>query len=717
MLILNHTYDAKRYSPLVHQSQPELKVGSLAYDDYWDEQDYYCINGYTPKGMPSITGEHYFYLNMCRIEMLPQGARRKKDYNPYYRELDARLFKETYEAKKYKYGLIIGKPRRVGLSWFGTLQMVYEMLFTKAARVGICAGKQDKADAFYAKVMYMLKYIRDEYKVARLKKDDKILKLGYHDIINKQKEECGLLSEMLIRTMFVDSAGFEGESLALAIFEEAGLFQNLIQSYKSTEPCFREGANQFGTPLIYGTGGEIDKGAKGYMEMWNEAHAYNLKKIFIPADEYYPGDGEEDPVTKIKKSFFDISTGKTDSEAARKHILAEREKAKKSKDGYIKHIQNYPLKESEIFIKTTGGILDRAKLNDQYQRWSEGECPYDLQIGRLEWVDDEMTKILVSRTKDIKQATKIRVERGSKVKWVNDKRGYIKKIADPINKDGMAHKPDIAGCDSYDDEIAEGTGSLGATVVYRTYAGPSRPYNMPIAVLSERGDSSNDDTFYENNVKMAVYYNYELLIEYSKIAIDKYFKDVSAQKYLKKKPDLRKEVLNSKARNEFGFRMSPEAKKIVTKLLKNEVNQNVGSIWFDNLLIDLMDYGEKNTDMAMALGLCLVYKLEIFDDILEEYEDEEYYGSNNNVLDQMTYYDIDENGNVQIKHYGFETFESYVPEYEDSSKMTELEMLESQKRKNEDMRLRHQASINHKEYRDNAIQKFLENELSRSNRN
>jgi hypothetical protein len=40
----------------------------------------------------------------------------------------------------------------------------------------------------------------------------------------------------------------------------------------------------------------------------------------------------------------------------------------------------------------------------------------------------------------------------------------------------------------------------GATVVLELYAGPSREYNLPICILAERGDSSNDDTFYENNV-------------------------------------------------------------------------------------------------------------------------------------------------------------------------------------------------------------------------
>lgn len=720
MLILDHTFDAKRFSPLVYDQKvidhyTKLQPGTLAYDDFWDEQDERCLFGYKPKGMHDITGEHYFYLNMTKIEMLPQhltGRRRKMAYSPYYRELDNRLFKETADAKKNGHGLIIAKPRRVGLSWFGSNQITYEMLFSKQNRVGICAGKQDKADAFYAKVMYILKNIRDEYKVARLKKDDKILKLGYIDYINKQKEEFGLLSEMLIRTMFVDSAGFEGESLTLAIFEEAGLFQNLIQSFKSTEPCFREGGIQFGTPLIYGTGGEIDKGAKGYMEMWNSAASYNLHKVFIPADEYYPGDGEVDEKGNKGASFFDLRTGQTDREAARKHILAEREKARKSKDGYVKHVQNYPLKDTEVFLKTSGGLLNRALLADQQIRISEGDCPYELRTGRLEWVDDEITIKLI-QNKDTKAAAKIRISRGSKLKWVDDPRGTIQRIADPINKDDMVHKPDIGGCDSYDEEVAnEENASKGATVIYRTYAGPSKDYNLPIAVLLERGDSSNDDTFYENTLKLTLYYNIELLFEYSKIAIEGYFKDVGAEKYLKRRPDLRKEMVNTKAKNEYGLRMPKEVKQIVTKLLKSEVEKNSRNIWFESLLFDLMDYGDKNTDAAMAFGICLVYKMEMFDDIVDEYEDEYYYG-HENVLDSMSYWDVDEYGNVTLRTYGGLEIDEHLEIFNPENDLDEIDRIAYVKKKKEQQEERAQAFKDVAEIRKESFKNLIRDEILR----
>jgi hypothetical protein len=653
--ILDHTYDAKRFSPLVYDEKiikysHSLRQGTLAYDDFWDDQDDKCIFGFKPKGMNDITGEHYFHLNMNKIEMLVQGENRKRMHSPYYRELDNRLFKITYDAKKNHYGIIVGKPRRVGLSEFGATQMEYELLFHLKNRVGICAGKQDKADGFYDKVLSLLKNVRPEYASARLFKNDKSMKLGYTDIVNKQSLECGLESEMLIRTMFVDSAGFEGASMSVVIFEEAGLFPNIVQSYKSTEPCFKEGALQFGTPLIYGTGGQIEKGSKGYLEMWENHAAYNLEKVFIPAYEYYPGDGEIDEKTKIQgPSFFDLKTGRTDQEAALKHIIEQRKIASKSKEGITKHIQSYPIKESEIFIKSKGGILDRRLLNNQLMVIEEGHCPYDLRRGGLEWVDDEQTIKLLNRCKDTKEKVKLRLSKGSKVRWVDNPEGVIQKIVDPINNDDMDHKPDIAGCDSYDEQVEENTGSDGATVVFRTYAGPSREYNLPICILAERGDSSNDDTFYENNVKMAVYWNYLLLVEYSKIAIINYFIDVGAERYLKERPDLRKELGTSKAKNEYGQRMTTDVKTLGTKLLKAEVVNNSENIWFRNALLDLIDYGDTNTDISMAYVMVLLYKLEIFGEIVDETED---FDDGQNIFDAMAYYDVDKKGNVIIKTYG-----------------------------------------------------------------
>ena len=146
-------FNSDKYRPLVLKEIPDFKPGTLAYDDYWDKQDDRCIKGFKPSPyMPKISGRHYFYLNMTKIKLLKTGASGKSFDYPFYRELDRRLYNEITDARKNRYGLIIGKPRRVGLSYVGTNSSGYELLFNRDAEIGVAAGQEDKALDFYDKV-------------------------------------------------------------------------------------------------------------------------------------------------------------------------------------------------------------------------------------------------------------------------------------------------------------------------------------------------------------------------------------------------------------------------------------------------------------------------------------------------------------------------------------------------------------------------------------
>ena len=128
------SWDPKKYQPMVYNERVKhlaetLRPGTLDYDDFWDEMDYHCIFGFQPKGMPRITGRHFYYLNFTQIEAMPKGSRRKRKMNPFYRDLDHWLFLEFEAAAKYGYGLIVGKPRRVGLSEFGVVNAIYDITF------------------------------------------------------------------------------------------------------------------------------------------------------------------------------------------------------------------------------------------------------------------------------------------------------------------------------------------------------------------------------------------------------------------------------------------------------------------------------------------------------------------------------------------------------------------------------------------------------------
>lgn len=644
-------FDSKLYAPLVHDDIPDYSPGTIAYDDFWDEQDNRCLNGYKPtRFMPKITKEHYFYLNNAKIELLQPGATRKSAGHPFYRELDRRLFNAIDGAKKGGYGLIVGKPRRIGLSWAGTASTAHELLFNLEGKVGVAAGMENKAADFYEKIKYMFDKMRPEYKTGIIKKNKELFKIGYEYTENKQALEGGICSEMYIKTFFAKPTGFEGKSLNMVIFEEAGLFEDIIASYKSTLPCFREGARQFGTPLIYGTGGDIEKGSKGYQSMWKDHKKYNLEKVFIPAFEYYPGDGIEDKETGKRISFFDFKTGRTNQKAAYEHIMAER-KVMEGADGYIKHVQSYPVEEADIFIKTSGGLLNRKYLNTQLRNLDN--CPYEIKRGTLEWTTNDLTTIRKAETaRTLKELDKIHFKRGSKIKFVEDENGTVVKILDPLkNSKGLGYNADIGGSDSYDEEMAQEErehASSGSTIIYRTFAGLNEANDTPVCYVVDRGDGSADDTFYSTSLRMAVFYDTQILVEYTKIAIINYFKDCDAQEHLREKPDL--EGYESKASNKYGWKVSNQyAKAIITKLLKAEINLNWSNYWFKELLLDLINYGDENTDLAMALGMCMVYKLDLFGEITDGVEDDP---GDGNLLNDLGHWQRNHEGTYEYMTYG-----------------------------------------------------------------
>ena len=105
---------------------------------------------------------------------------------------------------------------------------------------------------------------------------------------------------------------FKGERVAIMVFEEAGEFKHLKKAYMSSKACFMAGDIQFGVPIVGGTGGDITRASKDFMDMYYSSDAYNLVKMFIPANRAYYG-------------FFDIKTGEEKQEQAKEKLTLERE--------------------------------------------------------------------------------------------------------------------------------------------------------------------------------------------------------------------------------------------------------------------------------------------------------------------------------------------------------------------------------------------------------
>jgi|TARA_R100001594_G_scaffold25204_2_gene49364 hypothetical protein len=572
--------DPDKYRPVAVKGLPDLPQDSLSYQEWWNEQLDRCLNGYKPHGMKKISGKYYFYLNFYWIlgNSGDGKSARKTLIHPWYRDMDHEYFDLFEDCQINNHGMIVVKARDKGFSYMNSGLLAHEYTFYPHSEVGIGAGLQITANAFFDKVKKGLNSLHQNFKHSVLKDTEDMLRSGFkRKNVDGKWETGGYQSLIHCRTMDNPDV-FKGERLSTMIFEEAGEFKSLLKAYMASKACFMDGDIQFGVPVIGGTGGDIEKASKDFMELYYNAEAFNLTPMFIPATKAYFG-------------FFDIKTGVSDAEGAEKKLEEERELLRQSGkvDAYNLHIQNYPLVVEEAFLKTKNARFDISLINAQRSRiLSTKELETQIEKGNLEWVIDEDGKT-------------------DRVKWVPDINGTINILLHP--KPGF-NNLDIGGIDSYDQDEAGASKSKGSAIIYRRFLSVDEPSDLVVAEYTDRPRTAMD--FWDNCLKLAVYYNAKMLIEYTKIGILDYFKRMGAIKYLKEKPKSA-HTPHTTVRNRYGVHMNKQVKALLEQVVDTYVKDSVEDIWFMELLNELADYGYRNTDRAMAFGLCLIHSLDIFE--------------------------------------------------------------------------------------------------------
>ena len=399
---------------------------------------------------------------------------------------------------------------------------------------------------------------------------------------------------------------FKGERVSLMIFEEAGEFKHLKNAYMSSKACFMDGNLQFGVPVVGGTGGDITKASKDFMDMYYEHDAYNLVPMFIPASRAYYG-------------FFDVKTGDEFVQEAKDELLEERDTiaASGDREAYNLHIQNYPLTIQEAFLNTKTARFDNSLLNAQRSRiLASKDYRSQIQSGFLDWEFDQDEQFVV--------------------RWRPHPEGPYKILHHPQEE---YNHLDIGGIDSYDQDQAGASDSLGSAIIYRRFLDTEHAHDLVVAEYTDRPEKKED--FWDGCLKLAIYYNAKMLVEYTKIGILDYFKRMNALKYLKEKPESAHNP-GTKTRNRYGVHMNKQVKALMEDLIDDYIRESVEDIWFLDLIEELSVYGTKNTDRAIAFGLCLIHNVDNYRvqaSVKEEINDD--WG--------FTYYKLDRNG-IPQKH-------------------------------------------------------------------
>ena len=593
-------------------------IGTPEYETFWSEQLYRCINGYNTGGI-FIPGRFYYYMNFNNMNTV-HGI-----ITPDFCDMHLELCYIIEWCKANGKNLIIGKKRRAGISEFTQKAVIdYGYRFNEVYQAGIAAGQKKYAEHFMTKWEDSEALLQPEFKINSLLNNPDEVVSGYELIENGKTTLKNNACKIFVRTMHNNPNMFKGLFLNDVVAEESGEFENLCEFISATNDCLMDGDTQIGTFMIYGTGGNINKGSKDFKKVWENPNDYNAVKYLITGDRFkkpfYGGAtrfGKDVSVTPnlLKKYKPYQIIGMEDTEAAMENIMAERERLKKGElKKYMEHLQNNPINESEIFRKMFSNNFDIQKINEQQDQITINKNKYSKW--KLEWVtNDKLERVTPLRVKAIP------------AKDIDDESECIL-ILDEYHPDKKYKNLYVGGIDPYDQDKGVSK-SLGAMCVITRSNPFGIPFNMPVAVISTR--PKRKEIFFDMCLKLSVYYDLignTLGDKASSSGIINWYKDSNCMKYLAPRPT-KFESMNSEQSHEFWVSLNSYSRPLMVGAMQTAIHDHVQNIWFPELINQLGNFDEveigSDNDLADAYGIALMQSISLNvaprDDTFREKED------------------------------------------------------------------------------------------------
>jgi hypothetical protein len=594
-------------------------IGTTEYETFWAEQLYRCINGYQTGGI-FIPGRFYYYMNFNNMNTV-HGI-----ITPDFCDMHLELCYIIEWCKANGKNLIIGKKRRAGISEFTQKAVIdHGYRFSESYQAGIAAGQKKYAEDFMTKWEDSEALLQSEFRVNSLLNNPDEVVSGYELMDGGKTTLKNNACKIFVRTMHNNPNMFKGLFLNDVVAEESGEFENLCEFISATNDCLMDGDTQVGMFMIYGTGGNINKGSKDFKKVWENPNDYNAVKYLITGDRFkkpfYGGAtrfGKDVSVTPnlLKKYKPYQIIGMEDTEAAMENIMEERERLKKGDlKKYMEHLQNNPINEAEIFRKMFSNNFDIQKINAQQDEITVNKNKYSKW--KLEWVTKEGT---------LERVNPLRVK-AIPAKDTDDEGDCIL-ILDEYHPDKKYKNLYVGGIDPYDQDKGVSK-SLGAMCVMTRPNTFGIPFNMPVAVICTR--PKRKEIFFDMCLKLSVYYDLvgnTLGDKAGSSGIIKWYENHNCMRYLAPRPK-KFESMNSEQSHEFWVSLNTYSRPLMVGAMQTSIHDYCQNIWFPELINQLGNFDEveigSDNDLADAYGIALMQSISVVaaprDDNTKESED------------------------------------------------------------------------------------------------
>ncbi len=508
-------------------------------------------------------------------------------------------------------------------SYKGAFNTVYEYNWYRNSFSIIAAFLAEYSQTTMNMALDMINFINTNTDWAKRKLIDtrQYIKSGFKEKINGIEVESGFKSEIMTMSFKDNPFKSIGKSASVMLFEEAGKWTGLIESYMLSKPLFSDGEIMIGIPIIYGTGGDMEGGTQDFADMFYNPSSYGLRAYENIWDENAIGScGWFVDDSWYKPPYVD-KDGNSDRAKAKESLLLKREIVKKSgnKRAYEKEITQQPLSPAEAFLRTSGNrfpladlqiILSQVEGSERIQNTNYiGDIVFNPNSLKYEWKPNPNLNPLKEfpLTKD------------------QDSEGCVVIYEMPY-EDEEGNVPFgryLAGTDPYDHDQS-GTTSLGSTIII------DKITNRIVAEYTARPKTANE--YYEILRRLLHFYNARCLYENEKKGLFQYLEGKNETYLLLDQPAYIKDVIqNSKVERGKGMHMNKSLKDhgedlIIMWLLEDYDSsngiKNMHKIRCIPLLKELIAYNpEGNFDRVMSLMMCMYHIQEVKKVKIEEAND------------------------------------------------------------------------------------------------
>jgi hypothetical protein len=607
---------------------PNFDKDSLDMENWYKDLIQYCKHGVW------VDGEYWnpfmvYWLNVFlfpvyKIDGEGYATESFEPGHPFYCNIDRYIFDILWKCEITRQDFALMGPRGFGKSFIVGNIMDREYRLFPTSWTIVSSTNEETTNEAWSKVHECLNTIEVMHKALKHKRIANSLSLKQSgeiiELPDGTTEERGYLSK-LEKIIYGKNAGkTRGKRPTKQLIEEFAAFPpstqkgNLKGCIRESRGSWRVGSIKKCTVMYTGTGGTIENDEAQDIFLNPRAHDIiptfdweeGEEMINMHGELVQRGTGVFIPV-HVKWSGSYEATGCPDIAAAEIEIDEQREAARHDPIALQGLKMEYPKTIQEVFERRGVNIFNQDKIAEQRASIQFTPNIPKPEKGFLHWTRNENGRI-------------------TGVEWdPSPINGDVEILEHPHWTRTDIDLPDdekeplknlyVGGCDSIDQGTMDSSfatnskkgSELAITIKKRIVDKGYLKYtsNVYVAKYNKRSARVVDD--WDNALKIAVYYNAKINIEYTKIGIVGHFRDMGYYHLLKKRPSIALQGGNpNKSTMLVGTQASTHIIDHMDQKVAHYLEEHYRDIWYIEMLEQLQSYDREDrtkSDMVVAMGL------------------------------------------------------------------------------------------------------------------